>query len=99
MAANNLRNANIRAGDVLTIYLPKFTQKPPLGPGPKLPNVEGSPKNTPTGFVWYTVKSGDNLWSIARKYPGVTEQDIMRLNGMGDKLQPGMKIKVPTKKP
>lgn len=40
----------------------------------------------------YTVKSGDTLWSIARKHPGVTEQDIMKWNKCNERIQPGQKL-------
>lgn len=47
-------------------------------------------------YVWYTVKSGDNFWSIAKKYPGVTNTDIMKLNNISDpsSLRPGQKLKI-----
>jgi membrane-bound lytic murein transglycosylase D len=31
-------------------------------------------------FVYYTVRKGDNFWSIAKKFPGVSNDDIMKLN-------------------
>jgi membrane-bound lytic murein transglycosylase D len=40
----------------------------------------------------YTVKSGDSLWSIAHKYPGVTEYDIMKWNKCSERIQPGQKL-------
>jgi len=47
-------------------------------------------------FVYYTVRSGDNLWDIAKKYPGVTNDDILRLNNISDarKLKPGQRLKI-----
>jgi membrane-bound lytic murein transglycosylase D len=41
---------------------------------------------------YYTVKSGDSLWSIARKYPGVTENDLMKWNKCGENIRPGQKL-------
>jgi LysM repeat protein/lysophospholipase L1-like esterase len=42
----------------------------------------------------YTVVSGDNLWSIAKKY-GTTVDKIKTLNSMtDDKLKPGMVLKI-----
>jgi membrane-bound lytic murein transglycosylase D len=101
MAANGLKNHNIKAGHRLTVYVPKSkATTPKLGPGPKLPPSEGGPKSgSADAFTWYTVQPGDNLWLISRKYPGVTDREIMELNGIGDKIQPGMKIKIPNKKP
>jgi membrane-bound lytic murein transglycosylase D len=41
---------------------------------------------------YYTVKSGDSLWSIARKYPGVTENDLMKWNKCGANIRPGQRL-------
>ncbi len=41
---------------------------------------------------YYTVKSGDSLWSIARKYPGVTEHDLMKWNKCGENIRPGQRL-------
>ena len=49
-------------------------------------------QSNPSKQKVYTVKSGDSLWSIARKYPGVTEQDIMKWNKCGERIQPGQKL-------
>jgi membrane-bound lytic murein transglycosylase D len=48
------------------------------------------------GYVTYTVKSGDTLWEIARKYPGITETDIARLNNItrSDRIRPGQVIRI-----
>jgi membrane-bound lytic murein transglycosylase D len=49
-------------------------------------------------FVLYTVRSGDNLWTIAQKYPGTSHEDIMKLNQMtGSKLQTGQVLKIKKK--
>lgn len=45
----------------------------------------------------YTVKSGDSLWSIAKKYPGVSEQDIMKWNKCNANIKPGQKLIIYTK--
>ncbi len=48
------------------------------------------------GYEYYTVRQGDNLWSIARKYPGISNQDIMKLNNITDEkgLRAGQKLKI-----
>ncbi len=33
-------------------------------------------------FVYYTVRSGDNLWEIAKRFPGISHEDIMKLNNL-----------------
>lgn len=47
--------------------------------------------------ISYTVRRGENLWSIARKFPGISAQNIMHYNKMGadSDIRPGMRIKIP----
>jgi membrane-bound lytic murein transglycosylase D len=43
----------------------------------------------------YYVKPGDSLFSIAKKYPGITVSDIKRWNGIkNENIKPGMKLKI-----
>ncbi len=50
-------------------------------------------------YVYYTVRSGDTLWSIAQQFPGVSDRDIIRLNNMtGNRIKPGQKLKIQTKR-
>jgi membrane-bound lytic murein transglycosylase D len=43
----------------------------------------------------YLVQKGDSLFSIAKKYPGITVSDIKKWNGIkGESIQPGMKLKI-----
>lgn len=82
---------NIRIGQRLVIY---------KGGGPAASTKSSSSSKAKTttsgGYVIYTVKSGDNLWDIAKKFPGISAQNIMDLNGMksGAKIYPGMKLKI-----
>ncbi|NJM16070.1 MAG: LysM peptidoglycan-binding domain-containing protein [Bacteroidales bacterium] len=50
----------------------------------------GNNENT----TYHLVKQGDTLWEIARKYPGVSELTIMKLNNLSynDKIMPGQKL-------
>jgi membrane-bound lytic murein transglycosylase D len=43
------------------------------------------------------VKAGDSLYQIAKKYPGVSAQNIMDYNKIGSNIRPGMKLKIPTR--
>jgi membrane-bound lytic murein transglycosylase D len=45
------------------------------------------------------VKQGDTIWDIIKKYPGVSETDIMRLNNLTDatKIKPGQALKIKPK--
>lgn len=43
----------------------------------------------------YYVKKGDSLYSISKKYPGITVNDLKKWNGISDEgIKPGMKLKI-----
>ncbi|PID91064.1 MAG: lytic transglycosylase [Bacteroidetes bacterium] len=50
-------------------------------------------------YLTYKVRPGDTLWEIARKFSGVSETDIARLNGLGDgsRIKPGQVIRIKPK--
>lgn len=65
---------------------------------------KSSTQTTPTrsagmsdkGYVSYKVKSGDSLYSICKKYPGVTAAQIQKTNGMSNAdIRPGQVLKIP----
>lgn len=49
-------------------------------------------------FEYYTVQSGDTLWDIAQKFPGVTDTDIARWNNLtnSNSIKPGQRIRIKT---
>ena len=53
-------------------------------------------EQTYNGYLYYTIRSGDTLWDIAKKYKGISASDIMKLNHISARkiLKPGMKIKI-----
>lgn len=92
VSVNNLRKWNgisgsmIRIGQRLTIYN--------NGYGP----VEEKKSDADNvSYTYYTVQTGDSLYKIAQNYPGVSADDIMRLNGISSKIKAGTKLKIPTK--
>lgn len=101
---NNLnKRLTIRPGQKLVLYVPekKVAQyKNKAAYTGKVNNTASAPKvETIDGeFTYYTVRKGENLWSIAKKYPGVSNQDIMKWNGLSDRdvkgIQPGRKLKI-----
>lgn len=83
---NNLRSSNIRVGQILYIYGGKSS-----GSG-----ASSSKAATTSQQRIYTVKSGDSLYTIAKRYPGVSAGDIKKANGLtSDKIRPGQKLKIP----
>lgn len=60
----------------------------------KIPTVSSDLEQT--NYIEYTVKSGDNLYSIGRKY-GVSDQELMNYNNLtSNLLSIGQVIKIPT---
>ena len=90
---NNLRSHNLRIGQRLTVYPRNATAVVESSPKKK----SKSKKTTASGpdIDFYKVKPGDSLWTISRKFPGLTIEDIKSLNDLkNNQLQPGMKLKV-----
>ena len=90
---NNLKSDNIREGQRLIIYrsgkAPAATTSKPASS----PAVSSVPADA--DYTIYTVQSGESMYLIAKKFPGVSAQNIMDFNGIGSNIKPGMKIKIP----
>ena len=87
---NNLRSTRLNPGDRLTIYA--------NGYAPKQVTSEGaSTKLASSDFKYHIIQPGDTLWDIAKKYNGISVNDLKSINNnLNFKyLKPGMKIKVP----
>lgn len=50
-----------------------------------------------TEYILYTVQSGDSLFTIAKKFPGITDADLKAYNNIRNVkgLYPGQQIKIP----
>ena len=84
---NGLKSNNLRIGQRLTIY--------PTKPVVSSSKTTVAKTTTKGNAKLYTVKSGDSLWSISQKFPGVTVQNIKNWNDISsNKLKPGMKLKI-----
>ena len=88
---NGLRSNTIRVGQRLTIYPRKLPAS-----NVKVASNTSTSKSSSGEFVAYRVRSGETFYSIARKYPGVSAQNIMSWNKISDarKLKPGMTLKI-----
>ena len=86
---NNLRSSDIRAGQTLYIY----------GASPSASKSSSSVSKSPSSYKtgsYYTVKSGDSLYNIAKLYPGVSAENIKEANGLkNDRIRPGQKLRIP----
>jgi membrane-bound lytic murein transglycosylase D len=99
---NNLTGNLIRVGQKLTVYVaPDKVARYTALAGAKFSGTVAGTAVAPLAdgeFTMYTVRQGENLWTIARKFPGVSNDDIMRWNGISaDKaksLKPGQKLKI-----
>ncbi|MCJ7468474.1 MAG: LysM peptidoglycan-binding domain-containing protein [Maribacter sp.] len=91
---NGLRNNDLRVGQRLTIYPRNGGQA--IAAVQKTAHTESSNNpSIPTGAKVHTVQSGDSLWTISRKYPGISVENLREWNGIsGSKLQPGTKLKL-----
>lgn len=86
---NGLRSNKLKIGQRLTIYpkKPGFAVNKPI-------ETKKNKENTKS----YIVKSGDSLWSIAQKFPGVSVNNIKKWNDIsGNKLKPGMTLRISEK--
>ena len=90
LLVNKLRSAkSLRVGQSVLI---------PMNPGAgqlTLAEMRESLRNEPSSTALYTVRSGDSLWSIARRF-NISVQQLQSWNGLGARasLKPGQKLTV-----
>ncbi|RDI56536.1 LysM peptidoglycan-binding domain-containing protein [Flavobacterium glaciei] len=92
---NNLQNNTIGEGATLIVAKDEIvinTNKATVSSfKKKTTTIESSKKEA----INYYVKKGDSLYSISKKYPGVTISDLKKWNGIrNEELKPGMKLKI-----
>lgn len=113
---NNIGRRNtIRIGQDLTIYVPNkkvhvYREIDKLSTEQKNAMIakSGNTKIIPSssgkkddGYVYYTVRQGDSPWTIAQKFDGVSDQDILKINNFSQadarNLKAGQVIKIKKK--
>ncbi|MFT5754023.1 MAG: membrane-bound lytic murein transglycosylase D [Flavobacterium sp.] len=66
-----------------------------INTGNKLKIYSTKEDNSKSSSSTYLVRNGDSLYTIAKKYPGVSTEDLKKWNGIsGNNIQPGMKLKI-----
>ncbi len=91
---NGLRSNNLRVGQRLTIY-PRYRGKKAVNAKKKVASNTSTKQAIAPGTKTHTVRSGDSLWTISRKYPGVSVENLREWNGIsGTNLKLGTKLKL-----
>jgi len=97
---NSLTSNNIGLGKTLVVSkaVPEIVDENAVTTAIASNNSIDSFKKKATSKVLgedYYVKKGDSLYSISKKYPGVTISDIKKWNNIKDgDIKPGMKLKI-----
>lgn len=81
------------------VKVPKLKTDPlPISPREEIAGSEKKPLSRDVFTKedeYYTVQKGDSIFSISKKYPNVTVDDLKKNNNLcDDNIQPGMKLKI-----
>nr|WP_315197646.1 LysM peptidoglycan-binding domain-containing protein [uncultured Flavobacterium sp.] len=91
---NSLHSNNIALGNVLVVAKNEvaINTNNATADSFKKKDISAASKNSD---INYLVQKGDSLFSISKKYPGVTVSDLQKWNNIsGDDLKPGMGLKI-----
>ncbi len=99
---NGIRGNNIYPGQKLKIYGSKMatasnSSQKEKAAASKTTAAVGTKSDGNGATRLHVVQSGDTLWDIAKKYPGISVNDLKVLNAdmNYNRLKPGQKIKIP----
>ena len=102
---NNMRSNMLQVGQKLIVYVPEdkasvkksaeATAETTTSSNSNLV-ADNSNSDSEESYIYYTVQNGDNLWDIARQYPGTSVEEIRQLNKISNTkgLSIGQKIKI-----
>ncbi len=95
MKWNRLKSTKVHVGQKLKIYKNGSEPTAEKSTAAKSSSKSSSESSSKKTTLTYTVKSGDNLLKIAKKYPNVTVEDIKKWNNLkSDKINVGAKLKI-----
>lgn len=88
---NGLRSNNLKVGQRLTIY----SRRPVANVSASQPATRATNSAITQDMKIHTVQAGDSLWTISKKYPGISIDNLREWNGIsGNNLKPGTKLKL-----
>jgi len=111
---NNIYRNTIRVGQKITIYVDPskadyfsrinsmtFAEKQQIT-GKSVPSKPASVtvlSGSDDDYITYTVRYGDTIWDIIRKFDNVTTSDVLSLNNISDpgRIQVGQKLRIKKK--
>lgn len=95
---NHIHGDRIHVGQRLVLRPAEPGRKPKEAASDEANAAPGA--MVPKEYIYHVIQAGDTLWQIARSYPGVTVEDLRRMNAdmNVDHLTVGQKIKVGVEK-
>ncbi|WP_421810409.1 LysM peptidoglycan-binding domain-containing protein [Flagellimonas sp.] len=92
---NGLRSNNLRVGQRLTIFPRKPYIPNKTAASKTSTSKSSSSRSVASNSKVHTVQPGDSLWTISKKYPGVSVENLREWNGLSsNNLKPGTKLKL-----
>lgn len=89
---NNIRGNNIKKGQKLIVYKEVIANHKTHVAAKTETHVEKARKSTRSSLIHY-VQPGDTLWTISRKYDGISIDKIRKLNKLkGNEIKIGQKL-------
>jgi membrane-bound lytic murein transglycosylase D len=92
-----VNNGGVAFASNNTVKQTKSQQAVVTSSTPNTTTTASSRASASSGQVTYKVKSGDSLYSIARKYQGVSVSTLQKANNLSNtNIRPGQILKIPT---
>lgn len=110
---NDIYTNTIRVGQRLAVFVDpdktdffnkintlSFAEKQALSGKPVASNIATRTEPEKEGdYIIHTVRAGDTIWDIVKKYSGVSVTEVLSLNNITDpsRIQAGQKLRIPKK--